>query len=121
MSKLYGGDKSTEYIFQNDIIRQMLANGWQLGNPKHYNRELALYSEDVLGFIKDTQDEQWQKYCKLYPSNPEQKLLERIALQLNKADPNAANRQIRTYCIFCPIPITDSGTFRSPILGLTDH
>lgn len=97
MSALYGGDKSTEYIFQNDMIRQMLANGWLLGNPKHYNRELALYSEDVLGFIKDTQDEQWQKYRKLYPSNPEQKFLERVASQLNKADPNAANREIRTY------------------------
>ena len=58
MNKPYGGDKSTEYIFQNDMIRQMLANGWLLGNPKNYNRELALYSEDVLGFIKETQDEQ---------------------------------------------------------------
>ncbi|MGB0849420.1 MAG: type I restriction endonuclease, partial [Thiolinea sp.] len=97
MSVFYGGDKSTEYNFQNDMIRQMLANGWLLGNPKHYNRELALYFEDVLGFIKDTQDEQWQKYRKLYPGNPEQKLLERVAAQLNKADPNAANREIRTY------------------------
>lgn len=97
MSKRYGSDKSKESVFQNDMIRQMLANGWQLGDPKRYNRKLALYSEDVLGFIQDTQDEQWQKYRKLYPNNPEQKLLERVALQLNKADPNAANREIRTY------------------------
>ena len=93
----YGGDKSTEHIFQNDMIRQMLANGWLLGNPKNYNRELALYSEDVLGFIKETQDEQWQKFCNLYPNNPEQKFLERVALQLNKADPNAANKEIRSF------------------------
>ncbi|WP_022952670.1 type I restriction endonuclease subunit R [Leucothrix mucor] len=97
MNALYGGDKSTEYIFQNDMIRQMLANGWLLGNSNHYNRELALYSEDVLGFVKDTQDEQWQKFCALYPNNPEQKFLERVASQLNKADPNAANREIRTF------------------------
>jgi type I restriction enzyme R subunit len=97
MSKRYGSDKSKESVFQNDIIRQMLANGWQPGDPKRYNRELALYPDDVLGFIQDTQDEQWQKYCKLYPNHPEQKLLERVALQLNKADPNAANREIRTF------------------------
>lgn len=97
MSMLYGKDTSTEYVFQNDMIRQMLANGWLLGDPKHYNRELALYPEDLLGFVKDTQGKQWQKYCALYPSNPEQKFLERVALQLNKADPNAANREIRTF------------------------
>lgn len=89
--------KASELTFQNDMIRQMLANGWQLGTPAGYNRELALYEEDVLGFIKDTQDEQWQKFCKLYPNNPEAKFLERVAAQLNKADPNAANKELRTF------------------------
>ena len=89
--------KASELTFQSDMIRQMLANGWQLGTPAGYNRELALYAEDVLGFIKDTQDEQWQKFCKLYPNNPEAKFLERVASQLNKADPNAANKELRTF------------------------
>ena len=97
MNALFGGDKSCEFVFQNDMIRQMLANGWLLGKPENYNRELALYSEDLLGFIKETQDEQWQKFCKLYPNNPEQKFLERVASQLNKADPNAANKEMRTF------------------------
>jgi len=89
-------DQSAERQFQNDIIEQMLANGWQLGRPEDYNRELALYSEDVIGFIKDTQDAQWQKFQTLYPNNAEQKLLELVAAQLNKADPNATHRQART-------------------------
>ena len=89
--------KASELTFQNDMIRQMVANGWQLGTPTGYNRELALYEEDVLGFVKDTQDEQWQKFCKLYPNNPEAKFLERVASQLNKADPNAANKELRTF------------------------
>ena len=93
----YGGDKATEFVFQNDMIRQLVANGWLLGKPENYNRELALYAEDLLGFIKETQDNQWQKYCKLYPNNPEQKFLERVASQLNKADPNAANKEMRTF------------------------
>lgn len=89
--------KATELTFQNDMIQQMLANGWLLGKPEGYNRKLALYEEDVLGFIKDSQDQQWQKFCILYPSNPEQKFLERVATQLNKADPNAANKDMRTF------------------------
>jgi len=68
-----------------------------LGQPENYNRELALYEEDLLGFVKETQDAQWQKFCKLYPNNPEQKFLERVASQLNKADPNAANKEMRTF------------------------
>lgn len=86
-----------ELAFQNDIIKQLVANGWLLGKPEHYNRELALYAEDVLGFVKDTQDEQWQKFKALYPNDPEQKFLERVASQLNKADPNAANKEMRTF------------------------
>jgi len=93
----FGGGKANEFTFQNDMIRQLVANGWLLGSPEKYNRELALYAEDLLGFVKETQDNQWQKYCKLYPSNPEQKFLERVASQLNKAAPNAANKEMRTF------------------------
>ena len=89
--------KANESTFQNDIVRQLLANGWLLGKPENYNRELALYSEDLLGFVKDTQDAHWQKFCALYPTNTEQKFLERVATQLNKADPNAANKEMRTF------------------------
>ena len=89
--------KANELSFQNDMIRQLQSNGWMLGKAEHYNRELALYPEDVIGFVKDTQDEQWQKFCALYPVQPEQKFLERLAQQLNKADPNAANKEIRSF------------------------
>lgn len=90
-------DQSAERQFQNDIIEQMLGNGWQLGQPHNYNRELALYSEDLLGFIQDTQPEQWQKFTTLYPNNAEQKLLELVAAQLNKADPNATEKDSRRF------------------------
>ncbi|MEH6578869.1 MAG: hypothetical protein V7731_17545 [Amphritea sp.] len=70
-----------------------------------------MYEEDVLGvgclFQRlDTQDEQWQKFKAPYvinksPNNPKQKFLERVASQLNKAEPKAAplasNGEIRTF------------------------
>jgi type I restriction enzyme R subunit len=91
------GDKANELTFQNDLIQQFLDNGWQLGKAENYNRKLALYPEDLLAFVKETQDSQWQKYRKIYPQNPEQKLLERVASQLDKADPNAADTDLRTF------------------------
>jgi type I restriction enzyme R subunit len=90
-------NKASEFTFQNDMIRQLVSNGWLLGKPEKYNRALALYSEDLLGFVKDTQDEQWQKFCGLYPNDPETKFLEHVGVQLNKADPNAANKEMRTF------------------------
>lgn len=90
-------DQAAELAFQNDMIKQLLANGWLLGKAENYDRELALYPEDLLGFVKDTQDEQWQRFSALYPAHPEQKFLERVASQLNKTDPNAANKDMRTF------------------------
>nr|WP_319947068.1 DEAD/DEAH box helicase family protein [uncultured Shimia sp.] len=89
--------KAKEIIFQDEMIAQMVAAGWQLGTPAGYDRELAIYTEDLIGFVKDTQDAQWQKHVKNYPNDPEQKLLDRVASQLNKADANAINTQLRTF------------------------
>lgn len=90
-------NKANELAFQNDIIKHLCASGWLLGKAENYHRELALYPEDLLCFVQETQDEQWQKFCALYPGNAEQKFLERVATQLNKADPNAANKEMRTF------------------------
>ncbi len=49
---------ANELAFQNDMIQQLVDHGWLLSKPENYNRELALYAEDVLGFVQDTQDDQ---------------------------------------------------------------
>ena len=60
-------DTTKEVVFQNDIIEQMVANGWQLGSPKAYNRETALYEEDAIAYVKTTQALQWQKFAENFP------------------------------------------------------
>ena len=90
-------DKSAEYAFQNEIIGHLKSNGWLEGKASNYNRELALYAEDTLAFVKESQPDQWEKYCGVYPTNTEAKFLEKVASQLNKADPNAANKALRTF------------------------
>ncbi|WP_417535226.1 type I restriction endonuclease subunit R [Methylophaga sp.] len=88
---------ASEFAFQQEMVQQLVANGWLLGNPKGYDRELALYPEDLLGFVKDTQDAQWQQFCRVYPNDPEAKFLERVVSQLKKADSNAVNKDLRTF------------------------
>ncbi|MEE2732511.1 MAG: DEAD/DEAH box helicase family protein [Pseudomonadota bacterium] len=102
----------SEFTFQQEMIQQLQASGWLLGKPEGYNRDLALYEEDVLGFVKATQDEQWQKFCAIYPNDPEQKFLQRVATQLNKADPNATSKELRTFGTLGVLrhPIRDRGT-----------
>lgn len=36
-------DKANELTFQNDMIEDLVANGWLLGTPEGYGRELALW------------------------------------------------------------------------------
>ncbi len=43
-----------EAAFQADIIDQMVAGGWKLGDPAKYDRKLALYTEDCLEYVKTT-------------------------------------------------------------------
>lgn len=50
-------DATLERIFQQDIIAQMQSHGWQLGSGAGYNREKALYTQDVLDFVQRTQEE----------------------------------------------------------------
>ena len=86
-----------ETAFQQDIINQMVAGGWKLGDPAGYNRELALYPTDCLDYVKTTQPKIWEKYKKLYPKNPEQAFIDKLASQLSKADPHASDKNLRTF------------------------
>lgn len=56
-----------EAQFQNDILDQMQSQGWLLGESNKYNKELALYPEDVIAFAKATQPQQWDKLAQHFP------------------------------------------------------
>jgi len=88
---------SKEAAFQQDIIDQMVAGGWKLGEPAKYDRKLALYTEDCLQYVKTTQPKTWEKYETLYPANPEQAFIDKLASQLSKADPQASDKSMRTF------------------------
>ncbi|MGL5358549.1 MAG: DEAD/DEAH box helicase family protein, partial [Shewanella sp.] len=90
-------DTTSERVFQDDIIHQLVANGWVQGSGKGYNRESALYEADVLHFIQTTQPKEWQKFCTIFPTDSERHFLDALVAQLKKADENATDRASRTF------------------------
>jgi type I restriction enzyme R subunit len=86
-----------ESVFQADIVSQMQAQGWQLGNPSGYTAETALYEQDVLNFVQTTQPQEWEKFCRNYPIDSERHFITALVKQLNKADEHSTDRASRTY------------------------
>ena len=72
---------SDETAFQKDIISQMVAGSWKLGDPAKYDQTLALYTGDCLAYVKTTPPKTWEKYQKLYPGNAEQAFIDKFASQ----------------------------------------
>ncbi|WP_257255085.1 type I restriction endonuclease subunit R [Endozoicomonas sp. SESOKO3] len=90
-------DSTTESIFQNDMIARLQAKGWLLGSGDQYDRETALYTSDVLDFVKNTQPKEWQKFCKSFPMDSEQHFISHLVNQLKKADANAIDKELRSF------------------------
>ena len=90
-------DATLEAIFQQDIIAQMQSHGWQVGSPQGYNREKALYEQDVLTFVQSTQAKEWQKFQNIFPNDTERHFLDTVVAQLKKADINATDIESRSY------------------------
>lgn len=104
-------DPAAERNFQDEILAHLTAHGWLVGSSDQYDRERALFPEDVIGYVKDTQPEAWEKFGKLHPQEPEKALLDLVTRQLEKADPNATAKDLRRYGTLGVLrhPIKDRG------------
>lgn len=76
--------KALELTFQNHIIDQLQAQGWLVGQSASYDRERALYPEDLIAYVQQTQPEAWDKFCTVYGSEPETHLLNAAVRQLER-------------------------------------
>jgi type I site-specific restriction-modification system R (restriction) subunit len=90
-------DPAAEKKFQDEIIAHLTAHGWLLGSSDRYDRGRALYPEDVVAYVQETQADAWEKFGKLHPQDTEKALLDLVARQLEKADPNATAKDLRRY------------------------
>jgi len=51
-----------ELNFEREICQHLADHGWvHSPNDKGYDKVLALFPEDLIGWLKDTQQEEWTK------------------------------------------------------------
>jgi len=78
----------TERIFENELTDHLTSHGWSvrthLKNATAYSRELALFPDDLLGFVKETQPDEWTRFRKWHNGDAEKMFVKRVAEQLDK-------------------------------------
>lgn len=82
-----------EIHFETDIIKHLTSHGWLEGYQVKYDRELALYPEDVIGWIKDSQPKTWEKLKTTNNVSAENTLLNRLTQVLDKEGSLSVLRQ----------------------------
>ncbi|MBK2297343.1 type I restriction endonuclease subunit R [Francisella philomiragia] len=77
-------DKHKENKMELSIVEHLTNNGWLEGTSHGYDKDLALYSEDLLSFIKTTQPQAYEKMAKREGDKTDEVLLKHVAKELNK-------------------------------------
>lgn len=68
-----------EYQFEQDICDYLTSQGWLYSkDDKGYDVERALFPEDLLGFIEDTQPESWERLKSFHNGASQNTLLDRL-------------------------------------------
>ncbi len=74
----------TEETFEKAIVEHLVENGWQEGPAKQYNRELALNTETIIAFLKETQPKEWQRLEEFYKSDAPAQIIKRLVKELDQ-------------------------------------
>ena len=73
----------TEKRFEQDIEYFLTTQGGYIkGNPKAFNRELALDADTFVSFIQSSQPKAWEKYVKIYGSDSDKQVVDRFCREV---------------------------------------
>ena len=77
-----------EISFENDICEHLAANGWLYaeGDAAKYDRGRALFPDDVLAWVQDTQPKAWEALVANHGSRAGDTVLDRLRIQLDQRD-----------------------------------
>ena len=83
--------KTTEKNFENNVESMMHDAGWDVFEDNveaqaDYDRKRALKTRSVLGFVKETQPEEWAKIEGMYGAQAEERFLKRLCDELEPHD-----------------------------------
>ena len=76
--------KHKEITFEDELVAHLTAHGWLAGDPAHYDRTLAFYPDDLIGWLQETQPQEWAKLAAWHNGDTSRLLLERVAKLLDK-------------------------------------
>jgi type I restriction enzyme R subunit len=87
----------TEIVFEDEVCEALKANDWLFDGPlpydkgyaydAGYDKRLALYPEDAIAWVKETQPDTWDKFAKNHTKNPETVFIQRLAEELDRDRP----------------------------------
>lgn len=75
---------TSERRFEEEIEYALLKSGYIKGNPKEYNRELAMDTAEVLKFIQETQPYEWELLSRRHGPLVEENFLRRLDNELKR-------------------------------------
>ncbi len=83
--------KARELAFQNYIIDALATQGWLVGESASsdggkYDKERALYPEDLLAYVRESQPAAWEGFCRIYPQDTDKHLLNAVVRHLEHPD-----------------------------------
>lgn len=73
-----------ESHFESYIVDRLVEQGWLKGVSANYNADYAVYTEDLMGWIQDTQPKAWQKLVNLNGDRTEKMILDRLESTIEK-------------------------------------
>ena len=76
-------DKHKENVFETEIVNYLTSHGWAEGTSQGYDKDLALYPEDLLTYIKSTQPDAYEKMLKREGVKTDDVLLKFVAKELD--------------------------------------
>jgi len=76
--------KHKERQFQIEIVKHLTSNNYVEGDASGYDRELALYPEDIISYIKSTQPQAYAKMQKREGAKSDAILVKYVAKEMDK-------------------------------------
>jgi len=76
--------KHKERQFQIEIVQHLTSNNWVEGDASGYDRELALYPQDLISYIRTTQPLAYEKMSKREGAKTDEVLCKHVAKEMDK-------------------------------------
>jgi type I restriction enzyme, R subunit len=72
-----------EKPFEDFLADHLTRHGWIAGDPKRWNRELALDPDNLFAFLEASQPKKWQRLVAIHADNVQERFLARLTKELD--------------------------------------